>query len=154
MDQKNPSVKKTDYAEAIEILKQDITILENMEVPIPELKAISLIIKAKETAISAMQELIQYQEKGLCLVSTEIYRNMCEELAGYRKIGSQEELRLVVEHQKPKRPTIKPWSPARCPTCGEELSEHMGDGYYRHRTFLDRCTNAECAQRLDWSDEE
>ena len=46
MDQKNPSVKKTDYAEAIEILKQDITILENMEVPIPELKAISLIIKA------------------------------------------------------------------------------------------------------------
>ena len=102
-DQKKTSVKKTDYAEAIEILKQDITILENMEVPIPELKAISLIIKAKETAISAMQELIQYQEKGLCLVSTEIYRNMCEELAGYRKIGSQEELRLVVEHQKPKK---------------------------------------------------
>lgn len=103
MDQKNPSVKKTDYAEAIEILKQDITILENMEVPIPELKAISLIIKAKETAISAMEELIQYQEKGLCLVSTEVFRNMCEELAGYKQIGSQEELRLVVEHQKPKK---------------------------------------------------
>lgn len=53
-DQKTNTVKRNDYAEAIEILKQDITILENMEVPIPELKAISLIIKAKEIAISAM----------------------------------------------------------------------------------------------------
>ena len=76
------------------------------------------------------------------------------ELQEYKKLGTLEEVRETVEKQKAKKPIIQPWSPARCPSCGEELSNNLGDGYYIHRTFLKRCTNAECAQRLDWSEEE
>ena len=58
----------------------------------------------------------------------------------------------ALEKQIPKKPIIKPWCPAICPCCGENLSEYLGDGYYSHRTFLERCTDADCSQRLDWSD--
>lgn len=75
------------------------------------------------------------------------------ELNAYKQLGTLKEVSNAVERQKPKRPIIEPWNPARCPTCGEPLSEHWGDGHYRHRTFLKRCTNLDCAQRLDWSEE-
>ena len=58
----------------------------------------------------------------------------------------------AMEKQIAKKPIIKPWCPAICPTCGETLSEYLGDGYYSHRTFLERCTDADCSQRLDWSE--
>lgn len=79
--------------------------------------------------------------------------NGFEELERYREIGTVGECRAAVEKQRAKKPIIHPWSPARCPTCGEELSGNLGDGYYRHRTFLERCTNVECGQKLDWSGE-
>lgn len=66
-------------------------------------------------------------------------------------------LRLAIsalEKQIPKKPIIKPWSPARCPSCGNKLSTHHGDGYYTHRTFMDYCDNKDCLQRLDWGDED
>lgn len=47
---------------------------------------------------------------------------------------------------------IKEWSPAICPSCGYELSESVGDGYYRHPTFLERCPNPDCGQRLKWEE--
>lgn len=56
----------------------------------------------------------------------------------------------TLELQIPKKPKIKPWEPAMCPACGEELSEHMGDGYYKHMKYLTRCPNSDCAQRLQW----
>lgn len=56
----------------------------------------------------------------------------------------------IAEKQLPKQPYLKSWSPARCPSCGEELSEHMGDGYYKHCYSLERCPNPDCGQRLDW----
>ena len=57
----------------------------------------------------------------------------------------------VLEKQIPKEPIIKPWDSARCPTCGCGLSEHRGDGYYKHYTHLRRCLNEDCAQKLEWS---
>lgn len=60
----------------------------------------------------------------------------------------------ALEKQIPKKVQIKRWTPARCPSCGVELSESCGDGYYRHPTFLEVCPNVECCQRLDWSEEE
>lgn len=41
------------------------------------------------------------------------------------------------------------WSAKTCPTCGEELSEHMGDGYYQDSVCLISCPN--CRQLLDWN---
>lgn len=58
----------------------------------------------------------------------------------------------ALEKQIPKKPIIKPWSPAICPSCGEELSISLGDGYYSHRIILTHCPNLECLQRLDWGE--
>ena len=60
----------------------------------------------------------------------------------------------ALEKQMPKKPIIKPWSPAICPSCGEELSISLGDGYYSPRIILTHCPNLECLQRLDWGEEE
>jgi len=38
----------------------------------------------------------------------------------------------ALDKQIPKTPIIKSWSPALCPSCGNELSEHLGDGCYKH----------------------
>lgn len=58
----------------------------------------------------------------------------------------------VMSREIPKMVTIKDWSPAYCPKCGKELSEHKGDGWYVHPTFLERCPNVDCIQRLEWPD--
>jgi hypothetical protein len=57
----------------------------------------------------------------------------------------------ALEKQVPKKPVIKEWSPARCPTCGAELSEDMGDGYYKHWYSKKVC---DCGQKLDWNEVE
>lgn len=56
----------------------------------------------------------------------------------------------ALEKQIPKKVEIEPWSPAHCPTCGHELSESQGDGFYKHYIHLGRCPNVECGQRLEW----
>ena len=56
----------------------------------------------------------------------------------------------ALRKQIPKKVILSRWSPSRCPNCGTELSEHMGDGYYKHLRHLEVCPNAECCQRLDW----
>lgn len=73
-----------------------------------------------------------------------------EELEQYRSIGTVSECREAVKKQRAKKPIIKPWCPAICPMCGEELSESLGDGYYKHLKGLKVCPK--CFQRLDWSD--
>lgn len=99
------------------------------------------------------ERICEYNSRNFsCLQNTDI--KAYEELIQYKQLGTLEEVRKTMEKQKEKKPIIQPWSPARCPSCGDELSDNLGDGYYRHRTFLKRCTNAECAQRLDWSEEE
>lgn len=56
----------------------------------------------------------------------------------------------IMEKEIPRKVEIKDWSPAYCPRCGKSLSTFHGDGYYTHPTFLERCTNTDCAQRLKW----
>ena len=80
--------------------------------------------------------------------------DVCRKLAQYEDIGTLEEVRDAVERQKPKKVVIERWSPSICPRCGNELSENLGDGYYEHPVFLERCPNPDCAQRLDWSEED
>lgn len=59
----------------------------------------------------------------------------------------QGERDALLEKQNPKSPIFGSWIPAKCPSCGEELSESVGDGYYRHETSREFCS---CGQRLDW----
>jgi len=54
----------------------------------------------------------------------------------------------ALEKQIPLNPIIKSWSPALCPNCGKELSESIGDGYYKHWYNLNIC---ECGQKLRWN---
>jgi len=54
-----------------------------------------------------------------------------------------------LEKQILKTPIIKSWSPALCPSCDKELSESIGDGYYKHYYGLKVC---ECGQKLKWED--
>ena len=75
-----------------------------------------------------------------------------KEVQQYREIGTVDECREAVEKRKPKKVKIKAWSPARCPSCDYELSTNVGDGYYKHPIFLERCP--QCGQKLDWSEEE
>ena len=72
------------------------------------------------------------------------------EIQQYREIGTVEECREAVEKQKPKKIIIRDWNPTKCPTCGHELSTSLGDGYYKHPTFLKRCPK--CGQTIQWED--
>lgn len=75
-----------------------------------------------------------------------------KEVQQYRKIGTVEECRKAVEKQKAKKIIIRDWNPTKCPTCGHELSTSLGDGYYKHPTFLERCPN--CGQAINWEENE
>lgn len=80
--------------------------------------------------------------------------NLMEKIEGIVWIG-EEPCKIAIEaleKQLPKKVEVKEWSPARCPSCGTELSESLGDGYYMHPTFLKRCPNVDCSQLLDWSE--
>jgi len=55
----------------------------------------------------------------------------------------------ALNKQIPTSPKIKSWSPALCPSCDKELSEHLGDGYYKHYYSLKVC---ECGQKLKWEE--
>ncbi len=57
----------------------------------------------------------------------------------------------ALEKQIPTKPIIEKWSPARCPSCGAELSESLGDGYYKHWEDKEVCG---CGQLLDWGEGE
>ena len=70
----------------------------------------------------------------------------------YSKIGTVEQVREAVEKTKEKKVIRNPWQPCECPTCNKELSESVGDGYYKHYYYLKRCP--ECGQKIDWSMEE
>lgn len=55
----------------------------------------------------------------------------------------------ALDKQIPKKPKIKKWEPALCPTCEKELSEHLGDDYYKHYYGKTIC---ECGQKLKWDE--
>lgn len=86
------------------------------------------------------------------MTNREAYERDCNELEQYREIGTVEECREAVERQKPKKIIIRDWNPTKCPTCGHELSTSLGDGYYKHPTFLERCPK--CGQTIQWENED
>jgi len=54
----------------------------------------------------------------------------------------------AIEKRIQNRPIIKSnYSPALCPSCKIELSDHLGDGYYKHYYSKSIC---ECGQKLRW----
>ena len=55
----------------------------------------------------------------------------------------------ALEKQIPKQPKIKSWSPALCPSCDKELSEHLGDGCYKHWYSIKVC---KCGQKIKWEE--
>lgn len=59
----------------------------------------------------------------------------------------KQELATYKEKDTPKKPKQQEWAPALCPNCKAELSEHEGDGYYKHFYSLKIC---ECGQKLKW----
>ena len=88
----------------------------------------------------------------MTMTNREAYERDCEELEQYRAIGTVEECKGAVEKQKAKEIIIRNWNPTKCPTCNYELSTSLGDGYYKHPTFLERCP--ECGQAIRWEESE
>lgn len=67
-----------------------------------------------------------------------------------RFVKNNEELEQFRERETAKEVISSNWMPDKCPSCGHELSESLGDGYYSHPTFLERCQ--ECLQKIKWDD--
>lgn len=113
-------------------------------------------------AIKALEEVQEYRKLGTVEELKVAWKyvdlakkhntigNVIESCAEYESIGTVEEVREAVGKDTAKKVIIKPWEPCKCPTCDKELSESVGDGYYKHYYYLKRCT--ECGQRLDWGD--
>jgi hypothetical protein len=53
----------------------------------------------------------------------------------------------ALKKQIPKKPIQERWNPSRCPCCDAELSELLGDGYYRDYNDKEIC---DCGQKLKW----
>lgn len=88
------------------------------------------------------------------MLTTEIIKNnikTLEKMLSWEdsdiKIEALREAIGALNKQVPKKPKIENWSPALCPSCGGELSESAGDGYYNHHYHLIFCN---CGQRLRW----
>lgn len=81
-------------------------------------------------------------EKAIAILKNGANAKTYEEQVEARKMGIE-----ALEKQIPKKPIIREWSPARCPSCKTILSEAADDGYYKHWTTLKIC---ECGQKLNW----
>ena len=92
------------------------------------------------------------KEREKSIEALSVVLKCIEEIRKYREIGTVEECREAVEKQKQKKIIIKDWNPTKCPTCNYELSTSLGDGYYKHPTFLERCPN--CGQAIRWEESE
>lgn len=65
-----------------------------------------------------------------------------------RFVKNNAELEQFRERETAKEVISSNWMPDKCPSCGYELSESLGDGYYSHPTLLERCP--ECLQKIKW----
>lgn len=92
-----------------------------------------------ETGVSATVGSLQY-----CITAL-------KEIQRYREIGTVEECREAVAKQKAKYIKIESYCPAYCPTCRFELSESLGDGYYKYFENLSRCPK--CGQKICWDED-
>lgn len=108
------------------------------------------IIRNEQEAIEAIKSNMPTSGYYMLRESLEMAIKALEEVQEYRKLGTVEEVREAVGKDTAKKVIIKPWEPCKCPTCDKELSESVGDGYYKHYYYLKRCP--ECGQRLNWGD--
>lgn len=67
-----------------------------------------------------------------------------------RFVKNSIELEQFRERETVKSVVSSTWNPDKCPACGYELSESLGDGYYSHPTFLERCP--QCLQKIKWEE--
>lgn len=67
-----------------------------------------------------------------------------------RFVKNSIELEQFRERETVKSVVSSVWNPDKCPACGYELSESLGDGYYSHPTFLERCP--QCLQKIKWDE--
>lgn len=67
-----------------------------------------------------------------------------------RFVKNSVELEQFRERETVKSVVSSTWNPDTCPACGYELSESLGDGYYSHPTFLERCP--QCLQKIKWDE--
>lgn len=116
-----------------------------------------LAIKAKQTAINALEEVQQYRAIGTLEELKEAMKYVwlvkkhgtigkaLEECAEYESIGTPEEFRAAMEKQTDEKPTavlgIFGGTGYECKNCGSNVC--YGDEYCRW-----------CGQKLDWGDEE
>lgn len=82
----------------------------------------------------------------------EYFSSKLERTLSNRRREAYEAALEVLKKQIPKKVEKKEWSPSVCPSCGYKLSESLGDGYYSHSEFLERCPNPDCGQRLKWEE--
>lgn len=100
-------------------------------------------IEIFKTAITAMQELQMYKDAKLCLIPEDVYAKQCDELDGYKQLGTLEEIQEAMERKKALEP-----SPMlgifgkvyECKECGNEL-----EMYSMYCPF--------CGQKQNWSEE-
>lgn len=116
-----------------------------------------LAIKAKQTAINALEEVQQYRAIGTLEELKEAMKYVwlvkkhgtigkaLEECAEYESIGTPEECRAAMEKQTDEKPTAVlgnfGGTDYECKNCGSDVC--YGDEYCRW-----------CGQKLDWEDEE
>ena len=111
----------------------------------------------KQEAIEILEEVKElddtmYAYNPVYMNALDMAIEALKEVQLYREIGTVEECRKAVDKQKPKKIIIRDWNPTKCPTCGHELSTSLGDGYYKHPTFLERCPK--CGQTIQWENED
>ncbi len=84
-------------------------------------------------------------EKAIAIIKNGVNAKTYDEQLEARKIAIKEMQKAIpmepINHGK--------WNPKTCPTCEEELSEHIGDGYYKDNVCLDCCPK--CRQLLNWN---
>lgn len=80
------------------------------------------------------------------------YKKLDEYMNNTRRLPYCDMAIETLGKQLPKKVEIEAWCPSYCPSCGYELSEDLGDRYYKHPNFIKRCPNPDCAQLLDWSE--
>ena len=135
-----------DVNKALEIAKQALK-------EIQQYREIGTVEEVEQNARDLKRQIEHSERLAEVLKATQ---NLLEKrkrlLKEYCKIGTVEECREAVEKQRTKKIIIRDWNPTYCPTCGHELSTSLGDGYYKHPTFLERCH--ECGQAISWEMEE
>ena len=100
-----------------------------------------------EMAITALEEIQQYKNGGLCLIPTDVYSRQCEKLDAYKEIGTVEECGEAVEKQNAKKPIDydEDLGYFKCPSCGCCI---MADEFSDHKYCLN------CGQAISWEESE